>query len=225
MKKYLTSFFFFHCSIVFTQSHQFPTDSLNKAWEIVKDDTSRVNALNEICNRYTFTSDYAQALDYGNKALELAQQVGWKEGTAQSYLNIGTIYQDQSYYPGALDAGLKALKLSEDLDDKLLIAKSFDNMGMAYYEQRLAEYNDTALQCYVKALKLNQELGNKSGIAKNYQNLGNLNYHTIEGLAYYDKALKLYQELNDSDEDCVDAMGYRVLLPARAAGLSKNFRV
>src|SRR6185295_5617918 len=97
-------------------------DSLKKVLVNVKDDTSRLNTLNRICNGYTFMCDYAQALDYGNIELDLAQKIGWRKGIAQSYINIGAIYQDQGDYPSALDAGLKGLKMSEEISDKLLIA-------------------------------------------------------------------------------------------------------
>ena len=183
-----------------TFAQQAKIDSLNRVWVNVKDDTSRVNTLNGICRGYTFRSDYALAHEYANKALDLAQKIEWQKGIAQSYINIGIIYEDESYYPDGLNAGMKALTIGEALNNKLLIAESLDIIGMNYYEER---HQTKAFGYYSKALKLNEGIGNISGMAKNFQNLGNLKEDSIKTgisrLEYYLKALELYQELNDSD--------------------------
>jgi len=71
-------------------------DTLEQQLQTAKD-TNRVKILCDLCWEYRFVSA-EKALAYGNKALELAQQINYSKGVAQSYNDMGIIFIDQGKY-------------------------------------------------------------------------------------------------------------------------------
>ena len=172
-------------------------DSLLTLIKTAKEDTNKVNHLNNICWEYRKIGDYDKGLQYGTIGLNLGKKLHFKKGTASSYNNIGIIYANQGNYDKALENHFASLKLKETLGDKQGIAYSYNNIGGIYLNQ--GNY-DKALENYFASLKLLEAIGDKRGVASSYNNIGGIYWNQ----GNYDKALenhfaslKLWEALGD----------------------------
>ncbi|MCB9198071.1 MAG: tetratricopeptide repeat protein [Flavobacteriales bacterium] len=163
--------------------------------------TSIKNSLGTIFNNTGYIhkqqGDLPTALNYYDKSLKLREELGDKEGMANSYNNIGIIHRNQGDLLLALDYYDKSLEILEELADKKGMANLYNNIGYIH-----ANHGDLtlALDYYGKSLKIQEGLGDKRGIAKSYNNIA----YIIENqgnkalaLDHLDKSLKLYEEIGD----------------------------
>ena len=141
--------------------------------------------------------DYTVAVEWGEKALALYEELKDNNRKARTLNLIGLAYSNQGDYPKALDYYFKALKMDEGLGDKNGIAMVLGNIGIVYINQ--GDYSKT-LDYYFRALKIAEELGNKDGIANHLGNIG-LVYDNQrdyrKALDYYFRALKMNEELGN----------------------------
>ena len=84
-------------------------DTLELQLQTAKD-SNRVKILCDLCWEYRFVSA-EHALKYGNEALELANQLGYKKGIAQSYNDMGIIFIDQGKYNKAIESFNKSMEI------------------------------------------------------------------------------------------------------------------
>ena len=123
-------------------------DSLLTHLKTDKNDTTKVNRLNDLCRGYVDIGEQDKGLPYGIEALQLAKIVpvekksGWPKGIAQSYNNIGTVYYNQGNYDNALENHFAAIKIREEYGDK----KGLEN--------------------YFVSLKLREDIKDRKGVAQ-----------------------------------------------------------
>jgi class 3 adenylate cyclase len=166
-------------------------DSLQQALKTAKEDTNKVNVLNNLSLQYEQKYNYDTALLYASNAIQLAEKISFKNGLAFAYRKTGDIYFDQGHYSEALKNDFVALKIYEANGDKDNRADMYNNIGLAY--EKIGNY-PKALKNYFASLKIKEVIGDKRGIAACYNNIGNLylsqsNYP--EALKYYSAALKI----------------------------------
>lgn len=141
----------------------------------------------------------AAAIDYFDKALEIAIHTKDLEAQSSLYNDLAQTYYMQGLHPRSLHYCLLGLKVNEKRKDKEGIASSTGNAGILFKE---LEDNKKALTYFKKALKLNQELGNKRSIAINLGNIGVAYKHLGEddlAFEYYLKAAKMHEELGSKE--------------------------
>src|SRR6516165_10806768 len=107
-----TFLFFGNC---FSQDKQ--TDSLIAMLQKTKEDTTRVNLLNQISLSYSNTSA-ENAIKYGTQARQLAESIGYAHGLAYALKNIGIAYYLQADYVETLANWNQSLKAFEAINDK-----------------------------------------------------------------------------------------------------------
>jgi len=105
-------------------------DSLQQALQEAQQNTAKRNLLNDLCWEYRIVGEYDKAFEYGEQALEQAQDIGWKKGEGISLGSIGIIYFYQSNYPKALEYYFTSLRIREEIKDKKGIATSLNNIGL-----------------------------------------------------------------------------------------------
>jgi adenylate cyclase len=166
-----------------------------------------------------------QALEYYQKAVQIATACGDNPGAARAYNNIGRHHYNQLNYPEALKYHLQALQLREELGDKKGISDSCFNLALIYeMKSNLTE----ALEIHSRALTYREEIGDKKGNAISYRVIGNIQWH----LGNYGEArtkilqsLQAYQQLGDK-AGVANAYNHIGMIEARqgnyAEGL-KNF--
>lgn len=175
-------------------------DSLKNKLNEVKSDTSRVNTLNEISYNL-FLIDPEQSLDYGIKAKELAEQIGYTKGLAYANKNIGLSYYMQSNFVEVLTYWEASLKALQEINDQSGVANLLSNIGVVYYA-----FGDeaTALDYHYRSLRIAEEIKDNYRIFSSLVNLGSI-YDTkketyAEALINYEKAL-LFLEYANSKND------------------------
>src|SRR5207249_10195811 len=82
-----------YSSIAFTQNNTI--DSLQKVLRTQKEDSNKVNTLNELSNTLLIDNNYKNAMQFANEALLLSRKINFNKGEGIAYNNIGHIYHEQ----------------------------------------------------------------------------------------------------------------------------------
>lgn len=179
--KYIVFIFIIQSVCLFSQGRVI--DSLKLKLKTAKEDTSKVNTLNELAKKFAKIHNFDTALYFSNNAKLLAGSIKFEKGEAKSLMLIGYIYNNTGNYNEAFKNYLRAFEISMEIRDKngaasacINIANSF--VGRANYTQ--------AMNYYLQALQIRQEMGDKNGIASAYIGIGVVYNH----LGNYPEALK-----------------------------------
>ena len=170
-------------------------DTLERQLQTAKD-TNRVKILCDLCWEYRFVSAN-KALEYGNEALALAQELKYTKGIAQSYNDMGIIFIDQGNYQKAIEWFNKSLAIRTKLQDSAGMAALYNKIGIVYQKKGQLK---KALENQIEALKIYEDLGSDlwigyslNNMAIIHQNLGNLD----KALQYHQKALTYRIKMDD----------------------------
>src|ERR1700752_3664632 len=92
-------------------------DSLLQVIKVHKEDTNKVNALNELCFEYA-SSQPDKGIEYEEQGLALAVKIKFMPGKAESLNNLGLAFWKQGNYKKALEYHHQSLNLKDSLHDK-----------------------------------------------------------------------------------------------------------
>jgi signal transduction histidine kinase/tetratricopeptide (TPR) repeat protein len=172
-------------------------DSLLKVVKTTKEDTNKVNTLQELALRYNRLREWDNVLKYGQTSLTLAQKLQFPKGIAEGYRFLGITYTNKGDNKKALGNYTQALKIAETLPNQEPLANAYLSLGQ-YYETtgKLGK----GLEYYLKSLQIVEKLKNPTLTGKLYRALGN--YYVSVGdypraLDYQLKALKIAEKLNE----------------------------
>jgi tetratricopeptide (TPR) repeat protein len=147
--------------------HQKAFDAAEKAKSV----EFEIFSLNMISVVFRRTDAIKAALDYSQKALELAEAVknpseGIKRSINVSLNGIGNIYLTLGQYDLAIEQFKESMKLEEALGNKLGLAINNQNIGECY--EKLGKLDD-ALNSFKTSLAYNEEINSDKGrvICKN----------------------------------------------------------
>jgi len=142
-------------------------------------------------------SNYKKAIEYYEKALEIAREIGNKLGEGTALGNLGLVYGGLGKIKKAMEYYEKALEIAREIGNKLGEGAALANLGLIYGD--LGEVK-RAIEYYEKALEIAREIGNKSGEGTALGNLG-LVYRDLgevkKAMEYYEKALEIAQEIGN----------------------------
>ncbi len=171
------------------------TDSLELLLQSTHD-TSRVKLLCDLCWEYRFVSA-DKALEYGEQALSLSNDLEYDKGIAQSYNDMGIVFIDQGKYSKAIEYFDNAMQIRSKLGDKPGMASLYNKIGIVYQKQGDLK---NALENQIEALKIYEELEQDlwigyclNNIAIVHQNLENLD----KSLEYHNRALYYRKKMGD----------------------------
>src|SRR5262245_41714276 len=102
----LLTFFLF--GSVSAQQNQ--RDSLIRALQNARDDTTRVNMLNTLARYYNY-SRQDSAIYFSTQAIELAEKIGYSEGSFSGYARLAFVLNTSSNYSGAMEMAIHSLKI------------------------------------------------------------------------------------------------------------------
>jgi signal transduction histidine kinase len=152
-----------------------------------------LNALSKAC----WQIDPAKALEYGEEAKALSEEIRYETGTAKALNNIGGAYFFLGDVETALDYMHQALTLRKKIGDQEEIITILNNIGIIY--DAINDFNQS-LEYYLESLKLEQQIGNEKGIAASMNNIGivyeNLSNYN-KALEYFLMAMQKYENIND----------------------------
>ncbi len=207
MKRHFCILFILHCiqCSSFGQNNHL-IDSVFNIFKVQKDDTNKVNKLNQLTFDYGL-NDPVTACSFGNKALEIANRIGYTLGLADAYLQISNVKMKLGDSKEALNNGKKALIIYEKLlksgkseAENYILKKKADAyscLGVIHWKTQ--GYSE-ALNNHFAALKIRRVIKDKQGVSLSLNNIGNIyaeQYKYPEALKYYLAALSIQEELKD----------------------------
>ncbi len=144
--------------------------------------------------------DYAKAypalmVEFSARSIALAEELGYPEGEAQSYLNLATIYRTKGDVTKGLESGIQAFALYHELSDSVNMARCFNSIANCYKD---LGRQDSSLSFLNKALALNttdlKTRGNTlNNIGSTYIDLDQLD----SAEKYYKASIELREEIRD----------------------------
>ena len=164
------------------------------------DDREKANIYHQLGMVKKGQGEYAEAITYAEKALEINQKYFASDHSAlaASYYIIGVVYHKMGEYLKALSSHEKALEINQKIlpPNYFGLATSHENIGDVYY--RMGEYLK-ALSFHEKALEIKQKTlpPNHPDLATSYNNIGTVyNKMTkyLKALSFHEKALEIKQK-------------------------------
>ncbi|CAH3115852.1 unnamed protein product, partial [Pocillopora meandrina] len=137
-------------------------------------------------NAYQGRGQFKTAIQYHQRHLEIAKEVGDKAGEGNSYGNLGNAYDGLGQFKTAIQYHQRHLEIAKEVGDKAGEGKSYGNLGNAY--KGLGQFK-TAIQYHQRRLKIAKEVGDKAGEGRSYGNLGN----AYQGLGQFKTAIQYHQ--------------------------------
>lgn len=131
LRLHIVILFFFYYLPPLAGQENTEVDSLLKVYHTQPNDTSKVKTLQSLFQSYLYNQP-KQALEYGEKALRLAQELDYQKGIARSYYDIGVYHSNASQEEATLANYKKAMAVYRDiasLEGSILV-----NSGMAIFE-------------------------------------------------------------------------------------------
>jgi tetratricopeptide (TPR) repeat protein len=140
-----------------------------KYFQLVHQKKYEGGAYKIIASSYFTKGDYANALDYFTKSLNIFEEIGDKSEIVASLNWLGTVYGRTGDYSKGLLYEFKALKILEPLDDFNNRAECHMEIGNSFYN--LKDFDKT-LEHWEIALKLYEKLNDSVSISKTLSAIG-----------------------------------------------------
>lgn len=165
--------------------------------EIEPDPGSEVMALSNLAWAKMMLGEFAEAADFGEAALTLAEEQQQAEILVVPLNVAGLIYWRQSQLDKALTYYQRALTVANSLKNSSFEATTYNNMGLIYSDK--AEYQ-LALECFTKARDLHRGLDDSRALALALNNIAGI-HATLgdfgEALANQQESLRIREQLGD----------------------------
>lgn len=126
------------------------------ALKMMKDDTAKVNLLNNVSDILK-DFDPEKGIEFGKKSYKLSLQLKYKKGIAYANRVIGLNYWRIGVYEAALENFLNALDLFDELKDSIQICKAYNNIGLIYFSRNQF---DKAFSLLEKGLLIAEKINN-----------------------------------------------------------------
>lgn len=161
-----------------------------------KQDTLLVKAYSDLCWEYRFKSADS-SLMFGNRALDLAKKLNYRQGIAQAYNDMAIIFIDKGNYHRATNYLDEAMRIRSVMNDQSGIASVHNKLGIIDQKQgRLKE----ALEHQLAALQIYEQQRSDRWIGYTYNNIAIIhqNLENVDkALEFHKKALEFRLKLND----------------------------
>ncbi|MNK00373.1 Response regulator aspartate phosphatase J [compost metagenome] len=179
------------------QAQNHTIDSLQNVLKKSKEDTSKVNTLNQLSKELLFTANYPNSLANAQTAYKLAIKLNYAKGQAVSLLSIGNVNLYLGNFDKSIEYYHRSLKISTRIGDKETMAKCVNNIGAIYNHQ--GDINQ-ALKYYNRSLEITKQTDDKVGTARCLINIGAI--HTFQSnvpkaLECYHQSLKILEKTNE----------------------------
>lgn len=160
----------------------------SKAYTIMAGDSDRKTialSYDKIGVAFRNKSNYQQAIEYHNRALEEARILEEPLLLCSVLNNIGVVYRRMDENTVALDYHIKALEIAEKIPDTRNTCISLNSIGNIHIAQN--SFNE-ALVYFRKAMSMERQRDNPLGVAINLNNIGSV----YEAIKFYDSAHYYY---------------------------------
>lgn len=169
---------------------QFNFDSLKKVAPAMPDNQAKVSAYLDMC-QYSWSVNPPEAVEFGKKALAVAEKIKWEQGIANANGVLGLSYGNLADYNLARQYLQKSLAISQKIKDLNGISKALGTLGNIYFFQ--GQYPE-AMDYFIRAVKVAEERGDSLAMVAGLSNIGSV-YSDLdkqaEALDYFQRALAL----------------------------------
>lgn len=126
-------FFIFFTLTLLPAQQDFSRMSEESLRNLLNDSASvnQVNILNALILHSAENGDSA-AVELGQRASKIAQQISYNKGLAITYYHIGIYYSNTFQYPSAIECYLKSGNISKKNSYSRLYADNMNNIGVIY---------------------------------------------------------------------------------------------
>ena len=139
--------------------------------------------------------DLRKAIEYHEKDLKVAKEVGDRVGEGNAYGSLGSAYRSLGDFRKAIEYHEKHLEIAIEVGDRVGEGNAYGNLGNAY--QSLGEFRK-AIEYLEKHLEIAIEVGHRVGEGCAYGNLGNA-YQSLgdfrKAIEYLEKHLEIAIEV------------------------------
>jgi tetratricopeptide (TPR) repeat protein len=160
-----------------------------------REDWRYMGSLIGLGNAYYFLGRYQEAIACHEQSLQIARDIGNREGEAASLCNFGNAYDGLGRYQEAIACHEQSLQIKRDIGDRAGEAASLCNLGNAY--DSLGCYQK-AIVFYKQSLQISREMSHQrwkanslSGLGKTYKSLGRYK----DAIDLYKQSLKIQREI------------------------------
>ena len=164
------------------------------------DPDAMIDIFTRISSAYNVLGQYQNALEYDQKALELARQIGNKRSEGIALGNVGVFYAMTGDLPEAKKRFQDKLTVMKGLDEKTEQVAVLSNIGAVNDWQGNVQ---GSLESYGEALRILEGLDDPSKKALLMGNMGAA-YEKLsdypKALDFYHQALKIFQEIQDKGD-------------------------
>ncbi len=166
---------------------------------LLSDKQTHGAVLGNLGNAYSDLGQVEKAIQYYEKALAIAQEIGDRRGEGNRLGNLGLAYSALGQVEKAIQYYEKALAIAQEIGDRRNEGNWLGNLGLAYSDLGQVK---KAIQFYEKALTIDKKIGNRRGEGAWLNNLGfafqnEKKYR--EALECYLLAKEIHIEINDSN--------------------------
>jgi len=161
-------------------------DSLLLVLKNSKEDTNKVEILNELCWELGI-SHPKKAEKYGKEGVSLSKKINFDRGQSVGYYYLAKLYLEQGNPELAITATTKALEIDTKLNNHVAVASDHNQLGGCY--KALGNF-ETATFHYYKSIAIFEQVGDLYSAAQVKLNIANFAIDQNEPK----KALKLARE-------------------------------
>ncbi|MBD3886895.1 tetratricopeptide repeat protein [Phormidium tenue FACHB-886] len=165
--------------------------------------TDEVACLEGLGNAHLFLSNYKQAIDDYQQSLELAREIGDRQGEGRALGNLGTAYNRLGNCHEAIEFHRQYLAIAQEIGDRRGEGIALGKLGIAQHSLNCAE----AIEFYQQALAIAREIGNRQAECTDLGSLG-LAYYSLgnysEAIAYHQQSLAVAREIGNRQAECTD---------------------
>ena len=150
---------------------------------------------------YQMLGDLNTAIDYHERDLKVAKEVGDKGREGKAYGCLGIFHDRMGNFKTALDYHERRLKIAKEMKDKVEEGNAYGKLGLTL--QSLGNLK-TALDYHERHLKIAKEMRDKAGEGRAYGYLG-LAFQRLGDLKtaiyYHERQLKIAKEVGDKFQE------------------------
>ncbi|MGJ3251927.1 MAG: CHAT domain-containing protein [Elainellaceae cyanobacterium] len=142
-------------------------------------------------------SQYSQALETLQQALEIYREIGDRAGEGRALGNLGLAYFSLGDYQQGINFFEQSLAIAQEIGDRQMEGTALGNLGNAYRD--LGDYRQ-AIDFYEQNLAITREIGNRAGERSALFALGwSYNFQAQYQLAldFFSQALTISQDIGD----------------------------
>ncbi|MEH0157219.1 tetratricopeptide repeat protein [Limibacter armeniacum] len=207
----LTSTFFISQQLI----AQTEVETLQKQVEQTQDKHQQVDKYNLLASNAIEYNQFKDAIDYSQKALDLAEELDYYKGSATALLNFANVYRLKRQFKQALNYALQGVNIYKEKDDLPALYQAYTEVAYLYQDWNVF---DNAIDYEKKALAVANQLKDPE---KGFDVVQLLAFSYMK-MGQDDQALKYLIQCRDYHKQSGDNVQYVSMLSRIASIQSKK---